>query len=109
MPLDVDAYLRRIGFAGNVAPSYETLAALVHAHAKAIPFENLDVLLRRPIRLDIAGVQRKLVAARRGGYCFEHATLVAGVLEAIGFAPVRHTARVVLYTPLANHPVRTCS
>lgn len=102
--LNVDAYLRRIGFAGNVEPSYETLTALLRAHARAIPFENLDVLLHRPIRLDIDGVQRKLVAAHRGGYCFEHATLVAEVLEAIGFAPVRHTARVVLYTPLAASP-----
>jgi len=101
---DVDAYLRRIRFAANVAPTYATLAALVRAHATAIPFENLDVLLHRPIRLDLDGLQRKLVVARRGGYCFEHATLVAAVLEAIGFAPVRHTARVTLYTPLAAAP-----
>lgn len=102
--VDVDAYLRRIGFAGNVEPSYETLAALLRAHARSIPFENLDVLLGRPIRIDVEGLQRKLVGARRGGYCFEHATLVASVLEAIGFAPVRHAARVVLYTPLAASP-----
>jgi N-hydroxyarylamine O-acetyltransferase len=101
---DVDAYLRRIRFAGNVAPTYATLAALVRAHATAIPFENLDVLLRRPIRLDLDALQQKLVVARRGGYCFEHATLVAAVLEAIGFAPVRHTARVTLYMPLAAAP-----
>ena len=101
---DVDAYLRRIRFAGDVAPTYATLAAIVRAHALAIPFENLDVLLHRPIRLDLDGVQQKLVAARRGGYCFEHATLVAAMLEAIGFSPVRHTARVVLYTPLAAAP-----
>jgi N-hydroxyarylamine O-acetyltransferase len=102
--VDVDAYLRRIAFAGNVEPSYETLAALVRAHAKAIPFENLDVLLGRPIRLDIDGVQRKLVGAQRGGYCFEHATLVAGVLDAIGLKPVLHAARVVLYRPINESP-----
>jgi len=96
---DVDAYLRRIRFAGDVAPSLSTLAALLRAHARWIPFENLDVLLRRPIRLDVPSVAQKLVHSRRGGYCFEHATLVAAILEAIGFAPVRHTARVVLYTP----------
>jgi hypothetical protein len=37
---DVDAYLRRIRFAGDVAPTYATLAAIVRAHALAIPFEN---------------------------------------------------------------------
>ena len=85
---DVDAYLRRIRFAGDVAPTYATLAAIVRAHALAIPFENLDVLLHRPIRLDLDGVQQKLVAARRGGYCFDHATLVAAMLEAVA-APAR--------------------
>jgi N-hydroxyarylamine O-acetyltransferase len=66
---------------------------------RAIPFENLDVLLGRPVRLDLASLSAKLVTARRGGYCFEHATLFAAALEAAGFAPVRHTARVVLFVP----------
>jgi len=101
---DVDAYLRRIRFAGDVAPSLSTLAALLRAHARWIPFENLDVLLRRPIRLDVPSVAQKLVHSRRGGYCFEHATLFAAVLEALGFAPVRHAARVVLFTPRRDAP-----
>lgn len=102
--VDVDAYLRRIRFAGDVAPTVATLVALLRAHAKAIPFENLDVLLRRPIPLDIAAVEQKLVHSRRGGYCFEHGTLVAAMLEAIGFAPVPHTARVVLHRPRHEAP-----
>ena len=101
---DVDAYLRRIRLADARAPTLATLDALVRAHARHVPFENLDVLLHRPIRLDAAGVQAKIVQARRGGYCFEHATLVAGILECIGFAPVAHTARVVLATPRTQAP-----
>jgi len=101
---DVDAYLRRIRFAGDIAPTFATLAALLRAHARWIPFENLDVLLRRAIRLDVPSVQQKLVNSQRGGYCFEHATLVAAILEAIGFAPVRHTARVVLHRPRQEAP-----
>ncbi|MDE2297304.1 MAG: arylamine N-acetyltransferase [Burkholderiales bacterium] len=69
-----------------------------------IPFENLDVLLGHPVRLDLESVQRKLVEARRGGYCFEHATLFAAMLESIGFEPVRHTARVVLMAPRTASP-----
>lgn len=42
--------------------------------------------------------------ARRGGYCFEHATLFAAVLEAIGFKPVRHAARVVVFLPRSKSP-----
>lgn len=62
----------------------------------AVPFENLDVLLGRPIRLDLDSIQGKLVRVRRGGYCFEHGMLFAAVLEELGFKPVRHTARVVV-------------
>jgi len=101
---DVDAYLRRIDFTGDVAPAHATLATMLRAHARSIPFENLDVLLHRPIGLDLESLQRKLVTARRGGYCFEHVTLFAAVLESIGFAPVRHTARVVLNRPRDQAP-----
>ena len=99
-----DAYLARIGWRGTLRPSLQTLAALLRAHMRAIPFENLDVLLGRPVRLDLASLAAKLVDARRGGYCFEHATLFAAVLEAAGFAPVRHTARVVLFVPRTQAP-----
>ena len=37
-----------------------------------------------PVPLDLDALQTKLVRARRGGYCFEHATLFAAVLEALG-------------------------
>ena len=46
------AYLERIGHRGGVAPTGETLAALHLAHLRAVPFENLDIHLGRPIRLD---------------------------------------------------------
>jgi N-hydroxyarylamine O-acetyltransferase len=38
---------------------------------KAIPFENLDVLLGLPIDLAPAALEQKLIHGRRGGYCFE--------------------------------------
>lgn len=69
-----------------------------------IPFENLDVLLGRTIRLDLDGLQLKLVQNHRGGYCFEHATLFAAALEKLGFQFVRHTARVVLLVPRTAAP-----
>ncbi|TMH64827.1 MAG: arylamine N-acetyltransferase [Betaproteobacteria bacterium] len=67
---DVDAYLGRIEWTGAARPTFHTLAALVQAHMSKIPFENLDVLLGRPIRLDFDGLQRKLAHQRRGGDCF---------------------------------------
>ena len=83
---DLETYLARIGRAERGSgsrvygsafsdPDMTTVAALMRAHMEAIPFENLDVLLGRGVRPDLEGVFAKLVTARRGGYCFEHATL----------------------------------
>jgi N-hydroxyarylamine O-acetyltransferase len=102
--LDLDAYLERIQWGRDTQPTFETLAGLLNAHMSHIPFENLDVLLGRPVRLDLDGIQNKLVRARRGGYCFEHGTLFAAILDQLGFQPVRHTARVVLLAPRTAAP-----
>ncbi len=105
--LDLDAYLARIGHSGDTAPTRETLATLVLAHATSIPFENLDPLLGRPIRLDAASVQQKLVAERRGGYCFEHNSLLALALTALGFPVTALAARVVRNQPAGTPLPRT--
>ncbi len=102
--LDLDAYLDRIGWTGSREAAFAALAGGLPAHARRIPFGNLDVLLGRSIDLDLGALQPKLVRARRGGYCFEHATLFAAVLEALGFAPIRHSARVVLVSPRTEVP-----
>lgn len=96
--LDLRAYLRRIRYAGPLAATRATLEALHLAHATAIPFENLDILLGRPIRLDLASLQAKLVAGGRGGYCFEQNGLFAAALERVGFDVTRLAARVRLGT-----------
>jgi N-hydroxyarylamine O-acetyltransferase len=102
--LDMDAYFARIGWSGGTSPTFATLAGIVHAHTGAIPFENLDVLLGRAPRLDLEGLQDKLIRRRRGGYCFEHATLLGAVLTELGFGPMTHAARVVLVQPKEKSP-----
>jgi N-hydroxyarylamine O-acetyltransferase len=94
--LDLEHYFERIHSDGDRVPSLSTLARLQHAHATTIPFENLDIHLGRPIRIDVPSVVRKLVDDRRGGYCFEQNTLFAAVLESLGFAVTRLAARVWL-------------
>ena len=105
--IDLDAYLRRIGYGGSTEPTQATLAALQSHHASRIPFENLDVLLGRPIRLDPEGLQRKLVHGGRGGYCFEHNTLFQNVLRSLGFQVTALAARVVWRQPEGAVPPRT--
>ena len=94
MSIDLDAYFKRIGYDGPRQPTLATLRALHNLHPQAIPFENLDPLLGRPVKLDAASLQAKLVDGGRGGYCFEHNTLFANVLRQLGFKVQEGTARV---------------
>ncbi len=94
--LDLDAYSARVGYGGELRPTLEVLEALHLAHATHVPFENLDILLGKPIRLDLESLQKKLVAGRRGGFCFEQNLLFSAVLQSIGF-PVRQLAARVRY------------
>lgn len=73
--LDLDSYLARIDHP-RVAPSLEALRSLHIAHVRAIPFENISVLLGGPPELGVKAVAAKLVDRARGGYCFEHAPAV---------------------------------
>ena len=92
--LDVDAYLGRVGYDGDLKPTVEVLRRLHHAHVATIPFENLDIVLGRGISLEMEAMQEKLIRRDRGGYCYEHNLLFAALLERLGFAVRRLTARI---------------
>ena len=96
---NIDAYFERIGFAGSIAPTLQTLELLHALHPAAIPFENLDPLLQVPVRLELSNLQQKLLFEKRGGYCLEHNLLFKAVLETLGF-PVRGLGARVLW----GHP-----
>jgi N-hydroxyarylamine O-acetyltransferase len=100
--LDLGGYLARIGVDSQPAATLPTVKALHLAHSTHIPFENIDILLGRPIRIDLASIQAKLIHARRGGYCFEQNLLFAAVLNSLGLpvtflaARTRYRARRLL-------------
>jgi N-hydroxyarylamine O-acetyltransferase len=106
MTINLDAYFARIGYTGPRTPTLETLRALHVLHPDAIPFENLSVLLGQEVRLDLEALQTKLIASRRGGYCFEHNTLFKAVLDALGFKTQPLAARVVWALPNTELPAR---
>jgi N-hydroxyarylamine O-acetyltransferase len=91
---DLQAYLRRIGFTGSTHADLATLRLVQQAHVEAIPFENLDIQLGRPVRLDLASLQAKLVGQSRGGYCFEQNTVLVHALRALRFDAIACEARV---------------
>jgi N-hydroxyarylamine O-acetyltransferase len=96
---DLGAYFARLGYGGPATPTFETLTALQAAQVAAIPFENLTPLLGHPVKLDLESLQAKLVASRRGGYCFELNALFRAALEAIGFEVTGLAARVLWMSP----------
>lgn len=104
---DLAAYFARIGYTGPRTPTLPVLHAITAHHAMAIPFENLDILLGRPISLEPAALFQKLVHDRRGGYCFEQNGLLLHVLGALGFTVAPLSARVRLQRPRDFIPPRT--
>lgn len=94
MTFDLDVYLQRIGFDGEVAPDLPTLSRLVECHAQSIPFANIDTICGRIASLDIDVLMRKLVVDRRGGYCYEQNTLFMACLRSTGFDVQGLEARV---------------
>ncbi|WP_321916851.1 arylamine N-acetyltransferase [Paraburkholderia sp. J11-2] len=93
--LDLDAYFARIGYGGSRAATLAVLCELHRLHPLAIPFENLDPLAGRRVSVKLPDIADKLVAQRRGGYCFEHNTLFAHVLMQLGFSVTPLSARVL--------------
>ncbi len=96
MTPDLNAYFARIGYSGVRESSHSVLSSLHKLHPSTIPFENLDPLLSRPVHIDLASIEAKLVRGRRGGYCYEHNNLFYRALTALGFIATPLAARVVL-------------
>ncbi|HTQ35803.1 MAG TPA: arylamine N-acetyltransferase [Steroidobacteraceae bacterium] len=97
--MNVDAYLRRTGYAGPREPTRAMLGELVQRHAQAIAFENVDAFLGRRVSLDPVDVERKLVREGRGGWCFEQNLLFGEVLRELGFKATDLAGRVLWNRP----------
>jgi N-hydroxyarylamine O-acetyltransferase len=91
--LDLPGYLARIGV-DRREPSRDLLDELHEAHVRAFTFDNIDVLLEQHPGVGLEAVQAKFVGRGRGGYCFEHSTLFAAVLQRLGYDVRRRLGRV---------------
>jgi arylamine N-acetyltransferase len=106
--LDLAAYLARVSYIGPTVPTLDTLHALVAAHNRSIPFENLDPLMGIPVAdLSPAALTGKLVRRRRGGYCYEHNGLMGCALSDLGFGVEALAGRVVWMNPDGPLPAQT--
>ena len=72
----------------------ETLRRLHKKHLLAVPFENLDIHLGRPIILSEDAFFEKIIKNERGGYCYELNGSFASLLTRLGFRVRMVSARV---------------
>jgi arylamine N-acetyltransferase len=106
--IDLAGYCSRIGYDGPREATVETLHAIVAAHNRTIPFENLDPLMGIPVAdLGQAALTDKLVQRGRGGYCYEHNGLLAYALDELGYGVERLAARVVWMNPSDELPAQS--
>jgi N-hydroxyarylamine O-acetyltransferase len=100
--IERDRYLDRIGLTrADVTCDVRGLTVLQHAHLVAVPFENLDIAFGRSVAHDRSIALKKIIDARRGGWCFEVNGAFGLLLEAIGFDVVLLGAAVLLDGPNA--------
>lgn len=102
--MDLAAYLQRIGFSGEPAPTLDTLQRMHRAHFLNVPFENLDISRGVRIQVDEGVNFEKIVTNRRGGFCLELTGMFARALRQIGFNVDVIGARVLSEGHL-SHPM----
>ena len=83
--MEVQKYLDRIGFQGDISISLTCLTKLQHCHQLTVPFENLDVFTNRKKQLRVESVYQQIVEKRRGGWCHELNGLFSWLLRTLGF------------------------
>ncbi|MFI6651920.1 arylamine N-acetyltransferase [Streptomyces sp. NPDC050529] len=85
LPQTIDAYLERIGATRPARPDAEALRELQLRHLATVPFENLSIHLGEDIVLEEKSLLDKIVADRRGGFCYELNGAFAVLLRSLGF------------------------
>ena len=92
--MEIEKYLERIDYKGDTEPSMGLLSALQKKHLLDIPFENLDIHYKTPIKLNSATIFEKVISNKRGGFCYELNSLFYELLRSIGFNVKMISARV---------------
>lgn len=83
--MDPIKYLKRFNAHPHKENYLQDLARLQSLHMQQIPFENLDVIRKVPIYLNLESIYDKVVNQRRGGYCYELNGLFCWLLQELGF------------------------
>jgi len=95
--MDIQKYLARFNASSYDEVSLQNLENLQNLHLQHIPFENLDVIRKVPIYLNLTTIYTKIVTNNRGGYCYELNGLFHSLLQELGY-----DAHLVSATVLRN-------
>ena len=102
----------RIGleYSEELALDASLAAAVQYGFQKNIPYENLDIIRRKPLSLEYENLYEKIVTNHRGGYCFEINGFLAEVYRSLGFTVEEYMARYLrgeTEIPVRRHRVCT--
>lgn len=84
------------------------LSEVMYGCQKNIPYENLDIVMRRPLSLDYGDLYEKIVTNHRGGYCFELNGFLGEVYRSLGYPVTEYMARYLrgeTEIPMRRHRV----
>ena len=88
-PEQLDAYLARIGAARPAQADAAALGEIHRAHALGFTWEAIDCFMGWPVSTDPQATWAKVVAGRRGGWCYELNGLLGAALATLGFSVTR--------------------
>ena len=91
----INLYLKKMNYKDEVKIDYNTLSKLQLAHLTNIPYENIDVLNKKPLSLDAQDLFNKMILNKRGGYCFELNGLYSNLLKSLGFKVTNLAGRFI--------------
>ena len=93
MNTQIHQYLQHINFQGPIEPSIKLRGHVPTCHLHTIPYENLDVAMKRGLSFSIPNLFQKLIVHKRGGNCFELNILFSWLLRELGFSVINRYAQ----------------
>ncbi len=88
------AYLERLGLDPDPEPTLDTLTAIHRAHVQQVPYDNLEIMLGRPVSVDPRDSLDRVATIGRAGYCFHQNGALEALLTDLGYAVRRHHGAV---------------
>jgi N-hydroxyarylamine O-acetyltransferase len=85
----IDALLQHLELERPATADAAALAVVHRRFLERVSYDGLTAQLGEHAPLDAAGLTRRLLETGRGGYCFEINTVLAALLEGLGFAVER--------------------